>query len=74
MNARRGSLMEYHWVRDDAEEDLVGADWHQESLASQVNGLRRVGRAARNGRGMWATNSPRWPGTPMAHPGRPALM
>jgi Uma2 family endonuclease len=46
MGAQGTRLLDYHWVRDDAEEDLVGADWHQESIASLVNGLRRVARRA----------------------------
>ena len=46
MSAQGARLVEYHWVRDDTEEDLVGADWHQENIASLVNGLRRVGRRA----------------------------
>ena len=33
------------WVRDDQEEDLVGADWHQENISSLVNGLRRLAQA-----------------------------
>jgi Uma2 family endonuclease len=46
MSTQRARLLDYHWVRDDTEEDLVGADWHQESIASLVNGLRRVARRA----------------------------
>src|SRR5205814_2013369 len=46
MSAQRERLLEYQWVRDDAEEDLVGADWHQDSIVSLANGLRRVARRA----------------------------
>ena len=42
MSIQSERLAEVHWVRDDAEEDLVGADWHQESIASLANGLRRI--------------------------------
>jgi len=28
------------WLHDDTEEDLVGADWHQEAIGGTVDGLR----------------------------------
>jgi hypothetical protein len=28
------------WLHDDTEEDLVGADWHQEAIVGSVDGLR----------------------------------
>src|SRR4051812_44840100 len=44
MSVQGARLLDNHWVRDDTEEDLVGADWHQEGIASLTNGLRRVAK------------------------------
>ncbi|GAC1406782.1 MAG: hypothetical protein NVSMB65_21550 [Chloroflexota bacterium] len=45
MSAQGARLREHHWVRDDTEEDLVGADWHQEAIVNLWSGLREVARA-----------------------------
>ena len=36
-----------NWLHDDSEEDLVGADWHQEGIRTSVLGLKNIS-AARN--------------------------
>jgi Uma2 family endonuclease len=38
MSAERATLSD--WLYDDTEEDLVGADWHQDAIGAVVDGLR----------------------------------
>ena len=32
MSAQREQVLDYSWLHDDTEEDLVGADWHQHAI------------------------------------------
>lgn len=42
MSAQRASA--YAWLHDDTEEDLVGADWHQDAIRALVYSLRDLAR------------------------------
>src|SRR5437764_7451528 len=47
MSAQRERVIPYSWLRDDTEEDLVGADWHQEAIRATVMSLRDLARRRR---------------------------
>lgn len=40
MCAQRERIADYQWLHDDTEEDLVGADWHQDAIRATVYSLR----------------------------------
>jgi Uma2 family endonuclease len=40
MSAQRERISDYQWLHDDTEEDLVGADWHQDAIRATVYSLR----------------------------------
>src|SRR5579864_8852132 len=42
MSAQRADV--YAWLHDDLEEDLVGADWHQDAIRALVYSLRDLAR------------------------------
>ncbi len=42
MSAQRADV--YPWLHDDSEEDLVGADWHQDAIRDLVYSLRDLAR------------------------------
>ena len=47
MSAQRDHVDPYSWLHDDTEEDLVGADWHQEAIRAAVISLRDLARRRR---------------------------
>src|SRR4051794_19597451 len=42
MSAPRGQVLEYDysWLHDDTEEDVVGSDWHQDTIRALAIALR----------------------------------
>ena len=47
MSAQRERVQPSGWLHDDMEEDLVGADWHQEAIRATVISLRDYARRQR---------------------------
>lgn len=47
MSAQRERVMSYSWLHDDTEEDIVGADWHQEAIRAAVISLRDLASSRR---------------------------
>jgi Uma2 family endonuclease len=44
VRARGRSTTEYPWLHDDAEEDLVGSDWHQQAIIALYTSLTDLAR------------------------------
>lgn len=44
MSAQQEQVLEYSWLHDDTEEDLVGADWHQDAIRGVGLALKTLAR------------------------------
>lgn len=44
MSAQREQPLDYSWLHDDEEEDLVGADWHQDAIRALSISLKTLAR------------------------------
>ena len=42
MSAQREQGLDYSWLHDDTEEDLVGADWHQHAIRALSTSLQAL--------------------------------
>jgi Uma2 family endonuclease len=42
MSAQREQVLDYSWLHDDTEEDLVGADWHQHAIRALSTSLQAL--------------------------------
>ena len=42
MSAQRDDVLDYSWLHDDTEEDLVGADWHQDAIRALSIALKSL--------------------------------
>jgi Uma2 family endonuclease len=42
MSTREQQLLDFDWLRDDSEEDLVGADWHQDAIRALSTSLKTL--------------------------------
>src|SRR5437763_11779181 len=42
MSAQRGQVLDYSWLHDDTEEDLVGADWQQHAIRALSTSLQAL--------------------------------
>ena len=47
MSAQRERVLDYSWLHDDAEEDLVGADWHQDAIRALSTSLKTLAEERR---------------------------
>jgi len=47
MSAQRAQILDYSWLHDDTEGDLVGADWHQDAIRALSTSLKALAEERR---------------------------